>query len=486
MRLRHGIVALVALLAIGWGVWVLESARAGLVDTVTTVDGTPVTRLHDGTGTGPVVVVAHGFAGSRQMMRGYTEVLAQAGYDTWAFDFLGHGRHEIPMSGDVSALDGTTRLLVEQTRAVIDAAARDGPVAVLGHSMASDVLVRAAMEDPRIGPMVLLSGFSLAIDDRHPQDLLAIAGAWEPGLSTFALNAARMVDPEAQYGETVTTNAVRRQAMIAPYTEHVAILHSRAGRAATLDWLNTAYGRTTTVPVRPTGWALLALLAGLTALSLPLARLMAPARPVRATDAMGWRRRAILLAVPMVATPLLAAPFDLHVLPVLVADYLALHLAIYGLLQGGLLWRFGQRADWPHPLASLALLVWALATFGLALDRYGANFWPVGDRVWIILALALGALPFMLSDSIAAAHARLGWRIVLRMAFLISLVAAILLDPEGLFFLAMIAPVIVLFWLTFGLMGRWVSARAGPATAGLALGLVLAWALGVSFPLFAG
>jgi hypothetical protein len=61
---------------------------------------------------------------------------------------------------------------------------------------------------------------------------------------------------------------------------------------------------------------------------------------------------------------------------------------------------------------------------------------------------------------------------------------AILLDTERLFFLAMIAPVILLFFLIYGLMGRWVAARAGALSAGLALGLVLAWALGVSFPLF--
>ena len=48
----------------------------------------------------------------------------------------------------------------------------------------------------------------------------------------------------------------------------------------------------------------------------------------------------------------------------------------------------------------------------------------------------------------------------------------------------LIAPVMVLFYLVFGSMGREVSRRSGPMAAGLALGLVLAWALGVSFPLF--
>jgi len=84
-----------------------------------------------------------------------------------------------------------------------------------------------------------------------------------------------------------------------------------------------------------------------------------------------------------------------------------------------------------------------------------------------------------------ARGATLWQRVVARAGFLLSLALAVLLDTERLFFLAMIAPVILLFFVIFGLMGRWVAARAGATSAGLALGLILAWALGVSFPLFA-
>jgi hypothetical protein len=59
------------------------------------------------------------------------------------------------------------------------------------------------------------------------------------------------------------------------------------------------------------------------------------------------------------------------------------------------------------------------------------------------------------------------------------------LDFERLFFLAIIFPVIVLFFLVFGSMGRWVGTAAGATPVGLALGLILAWSLGVSFPMFA-
>jgi len=53
-----------------------------------------------------------------------------------------------------------------------------------------------------------------------------------------------------------------------------------------------------------------------------------------------------------------------------------------------------------------------------------------------------------------------------------------------LFVLLLIAPVLVLFFVIFGPMGRHVAQRAGPLAPGLALGVVLGWALGVSFPLF--
>jgi hypothetical protein len=67
----------------------------------------------------------------------------------------------------------------------------------------------------------------------------------------------------------------------------------------------------------------------------------------------------------------------------------------------------------------------------------------------------------------------------------VSLGLAALLDPQNLTFVLIVLPVFVLFFLVHGLMGRWIARQSGPITAGLGLGLCLAWALGVSFPLFA-
>ena len=208
---RALITTIVAVVLATLALWQLEAQRAGLEITTQSVGETPVTRTARPGAEGPVVVVAHGFAGSRQMMQAYGQDMARAGYRVWAFDFEGHGRHPVPMSGDVESIDGTTRLLVEQTRAVVEAARvvedYQGKVALLGHSMATDIIIRTAIDAPGIGPVVAISAFSKAVTATAPENLLLITGAWEPGLRGFARDAVAMVDPQAGEGETARAGA---------------------------------------------------------------------------------------------------------------------------------------------------------------------------------------------------------------------------------------------------------------------------------------
>jgi hypothetical protein len=70
---------------------------------------------------------------------------------------------------------------------------------------------------------------------------------------------------------------------------------------------------------------------------------------------------------------------------------------------------------------------------------------------------------------------------------MVSLAIAVALDPHRLFFLAMIVPVIVPFFLVYGLLSRWIYNSTGhPLIAGVASALAFAWAIGVTFPLIAG
>ncbi len=473
---------LIALALIVLSVLCLERARSTVEITSLNVDRTPVTQYAQQNADGPIVIIAHGFAGSQQMMQGYALPLARAGYRVFAFEFLGHGRHPDPMSGDVSAIDGTTRLLMDQTATVIDALSEGRTdIGLIGHSMATDILVRVATDRTDIGPMVLISAFSKAIDGITPSSLLLLTGAWESGLRAFALDAVRQLDPSAQEGQTITADTISRRVIAAPASEHVSILQSRVARREAVMWLDQAYGRTSDVLILPTGWAILGLLSGLVLL-FPVVAKRLPST-AQALAPLKRKQVALLCVAPTLIAPLIAVTLNLDSLPVLVADYLAVHLFIFGCIQVLCLryWRikFGS-VNFP----ALLLILSYSAVFGYALDRYAANFWPTPERVWIIAALSLGAVPYMLADALIASRASYLQRVASRFSLLISLGIAVALDFEALFFLIMIAPVLVLFYAVFATMGQASAKRSGPLSTGFALGLVLAWALGVSFPLF--
>ncbi len=493
--------ALTALIALGlmaWSIVTLEADRARVaVSPFAVADGPPATLyLRDGDATAPAVVIAHGFAGSRQLMEPFALTLAQAGYVVASFDFMGHGRNPRPMSGDVTSIDGTTRLLMDETARVAEALLEhpraDGRLVYLGHSMASDVIVRQALEDPPGDAVVAISMFSEAVTADAPRNLLAIAGEWEAALAEEAVRALRLADPEAEAGDVVgdAVQGTGRRAVIAPMVEHVGVLYSQTALHAARDWLDVAFGRASDGDIVARGGWIVLLLGATVALGWPLAGLLPAHRPQPDRPPLPRGHFALIVALPALVVPLALAPFEVQVLPVLVADYLALHLGLYGALTLLLLWRHGAlTGQFPARVwwMGLAVAAFGIGVLGGVLDRYVASFVPHPGRVAVIAGLALGAVPFMLGDSLltGGGQGRL-WRVVAaRLAFLASLALAVALDFEGLFFLVIILPVIVLFFLLFGTMSGWVGRRTGlPVAGGLGLGLVLAWALGVSFPMF--
>ena len=153
--LLRSVVAAVGLVFICTGVWMLERERSELSIEQYQVGETPVTVYRAaGGGPAPAIVIAHGFAGSRQLMEAYALTLARAGYVAVSLDFEGHGQNPTPMSGDVTRVDGTTKLLMAEIGRVIDFALAlpgvDKRIGLLGHSMASDIVVRQALVDAQL------------------------------------------------------------------------------------------------------------------------------------------------------------------------------------------------------------------------------------------------------------------------------------------------------------------------------------------------
>jgi uncharacterized membrane protein len=69
----------------------------------------------------------------------------------------------------------------------------------------------------------------------------------------------------------------------------------------------------------------------------------------------------------------------------------------------------------------------------------------------------------------------------------LSLALAVALDVERLFFLLIILPVVVLFFVVFGVLSGVAWRRTGhPLPGGVMNGVAFGWALAATFPLLAG
>ena len=278
---------------LGWGLFLLEAARSGISSSRTDLGGVPATVYQSAASDGPIVILAHGFAASRTMMEAFSLTLARAGYRIVALDFPGHGENAQLLSPNVSEIEGTTRQLVGTVQAVIDDAysslGDDRPIALIGHSMATDVIIRAAREDSRVGPLIAVAYYSDVVTDRFPHDLLIVTGEFERRLRAPALRALRQVEPDAREGDIVTdaTLGVRRGAIVSPFVEHVGVLYSPTTLRASLDWLNGYYARPGGSPITASvGYGLVLALGGAFLLFRPLSRLLA--RP--AAEAAAERR----------------------------------------------------------------------------------------------------------------------------------------------------------------------------------------------------
>jgi pimeloyl-ACP methyl ester carboxylesterase len=531
------LLAVVAPVCIVVSLWHLHVATEGVTVTALDIEGTPARVYRPapaaagsadagsadarraGAGPPPVVVIAHGFAGSQQLMQSFGYAFARNGYIAVTFDFPGHGRNPQPLTGSITDLSGATRtLLASLTR--VAAAARplgDGRLAVLGHSMASDIVVRYAEANPDVAATIAVSMFSPAVTATAPRNLLIIDGAWEGMLRKEALRAVSLETAPAVAREAVTygdfANGTARRAAVSPHVEHVSVLFSVVTLRQSLAWLDAAFGVTRATPpvFLPQGPWIMLLFAGIVLLARPLgAALPRVSRPAVGAG-LPWRRLWLPLALPCVLTPVVLRGVPTHFLPVLVADYLAVHFALYGLLTalclgwaaragGGLPTGTGLRAGgaaygW-RPQAPAAFVVAVLSVLGFSfvavvwpINAWFTSFVPGRGRVVLIGCMLVGTLLYFLSDEwlTRGPRAARGAYATSKLAFLVSLAVAVALDFERLFFLAIIVPVIVLFFWIYGLFSAWTYRATGhPWVAAIAHAVVFAWALGVTFPLLAG
>jgi len=577
MKLLRILAVPVALFCICAGLWQLESTTADLSVTRSYVGETPVTVFRpENAAQAPVVVIAHGFAGSQQLMQPFAATLARNGFIAVTFDCLGHGHNPQPLTGDVTKVEeGPTPALVREFGKVAAFAqslpGSDGRIAVLGHSMASDIVIRYAQAHPEVAATVAVSMFSPVVTPTSPRNLAVIVGDNEPGkLKDEGRRVVSMVsgvtpDPGVTYGSFADGTA--RRVSFSSGVEHIGVLYSPESMAQARDWLDTVFGRNGNGYLDERGPALGLLFFGLTLLGWPLAALLPRVSVPSAGAALPWRKLLPVAIAPAILTPLILWKMPTNFLPILLGDYITIHFALYGLLTLAGLWlatRGGRKdgkvanrrdyavATWaekpsakeatliapppsnlmlpgptagapvraneivaitqrnrsltltagapaatPPPLqssvsykklilATVLVAAYSIFAFGLPLDRYVLSFSPIPQRIPLILTVLAGTLPFFLADEwlTRGQGAARGSYPVTKLLFLISLAIAVALNFKKLFFLILIIPIILIFFIIYGFFSGWVDRRTGnPLVGGAANALAFAWAIAVTFPL---
>jgi pimeloyl-ACP methyl ester carboxylesterase len=493
----------VALAAIAAGFLGLRSASAGLAVAYTNLGSIPVTifRPQSG-GRAPVIVIAHGFAGSQQLMQPFAITLARNGYVAVTFDFPGHGRNPLPMGGGLTNDAARGALLLDTLDRVVSYARTlpfgDGRVALLGHSMASDIVVRYAEAHPAIPATVAVSLFSSGITATSPRNLLVIDGALEPAMLTdeayrvVGMEAAGHATARVTYGDFSAGTA--RRLSLSGGVEHIGVLFSRQSMREALGWINQAFGRRSEGYLDHRGPPLAMLFAGLVALAWPLSRLLPIVSAVPRGAAIRWRGWALVAVAPAVLTPLLLWKLPTDFLPILLGDYLAVHFALYGLLTVVAMRLVRRHAapavDSSLPWRRIMLAAGAIATYsvvviGTPINAYITSFMPIAVRVPLILAMLAGTLPYFIADEWATRGAGAPWGgyALTKICFLASLVLAVTLNLQRLFFLIIIVPVILIFFVVYGLFSTWAFRRTqNPLVGAFANAMAFAWAIAVTFP----
>ena len=481
MTRRRYFLLFIALLLIVLSWWGVVAARTGLVMRSLNREGVPLLYVApENAKDVPGVLVAHGFAGSKQLMLGYAHVLAHAGYAVMLWDFGGHGANEASLKwGSLQPdLDVAYAALIEQPE--IDRTR----LALLGHSMGSGAVMSAAISDiNRFAATVAVSPTGAQVTPTAPRNLQLQAGSWEGG---FIRNAQRMLDAAGGENENLAQGK-GRSLIIIPNAEHITILFRDASHQAALNWLNATFGISSTSRYvdRRMIWYGLHLVAWLILLAAiaPFLAKLAPETEIKVPSSRSWIG---LLLAPFLATaalPLVSRVVEIESLGGLqVGGAIGIWFFVAGLVWLGVLFRL------PRPTGySLGIGMVLFALFWIAFGAMAQVVWlqwsliPKRLILWPVLSLA--CFPWFLASGIAQQSTNFFKRVALWLWQSLVLVGSFLvvlnlLPQLGFIFLLLplFPPLMAIFAFTAASLNQVWSYALGSA-------MFFGWILAAAFPL---
>jgi len=470
-------------------IWQIIVAQLGLkvidlhstdppVTIITPADARPTSR--------PTILIAHGFAGSSVLMRGFALTLAHAGYTTVSWDFQGHARNPNPLG-----LSSETNQLLQDAERALSAAELTGMidtqhVAILGHSMGSGVALSYGIKYPNTSATIAISPTGQPVTPALPHNLLLVAGSLEP---QFVSNAEQLFTM-AGGGNDDFASGSARQLVVVPNVEHISILFSPTAHTATRTWLDETFGEqpgATNYTDRRFLWFCLGIVGFLFLTNAGL-RVISGSSQSALTDKPLWLRLIALLAGGIAATLLLwllgLLGINLtQILGLLVGGYLLIWFGIAGMVSLMIL-----RPHISRPTVNqLVKTLLALAGLWLGVGFLGNFVWlpwlliPSRLLLWIPGSVIILSWFFVVGEVTKGStlSRQIGWWIFQSATIILSLVVAIMLTP-GLGFIMIILPVVPVM---IGIHMLVISSRHGSWAYALSGAMFIAWLLLAVFPL---
>ena len=241
MNKKSGLLFIIGLIFGGLSVWQIYHAEHGLDIISLNTTNPPITIITPSDApyaSRPTILIAHGFAGSSMLMRGFALTLAHAGYTTVSWDFEGHGTNPTPF-----ALSSESSDLIKNAESALANAETTGMidyhrVAILGHSMGSGVALSYGSLHPVTFATITISPVSQSVTPTLPHNLLLMAGSLEP---QFASNAEQLLVQAGGQGVDFAAG-VARKLVIVPNVEHISILFSPVAHSNARAWLDATFG----------------------------------------------------------------------------------------------------------------------------------------------------------------------------------------------------------------------------------------------------
>ncbi len=480
----------------------------------------PVIEIIPASGETPLVaIVAHGFAGSKDLMTGFGDELARAGITTYIFDFPGHGESPVPLADNtfsgLAAQENITTVgeVITYVRTHNRVTSHPNFI-LLGHSMGSAAVGDYSMAHPDsdIVSTILVSPVGQEQPTTtQPKNLLMLVG--QNDIPFTIVNSARMLQlgcglnqpPALPAGCGNPNDGTGRLAVVLAGLNHITILNASSTYDEVLNWLHRAYPQMVDTGHMQSNIRLFWLLVGiagiilavfpLSSLALDMFDIYGIVRPFRGQDVVFFDLCAMVGIAFAIAIQYFWRTFGF--IHVLLVDYVSGYFFITAVVLALLVYIVRGMAPLPvfrqtTKQIVLGILLWLFLyiTLGQLVTFAWQRLTFTLPRLWRFILVFLIIWPlFLLDEGINRGYQEEGTirAIVSSLTFKFLLIAglfvAILVTP-GLDFLSIVLPILVLVFLLLVAFGTqiYASGRAAITTATLSA-LVLAWCMSTTLPI---